>query len=464
MLTCQSLWRDCVICFSNKVGSETFQRWFEPIRLETFENNVLTLAVPHNFFLEWFEEHYGNLIIDIVRHNFPVNTDVKYITYTTEQPTIRVSAEENIKKVKSNKFSRFIAANFDNPKDISGLDPSYTFDNFIVTGNSTNFIAKRVSMSVAEKPFNNTYNPVFIYGGVGLGKTHLLNAIGNNIRKKFPEMNVFYMQTSVFMDKFINNITSNNSPEFRQFYCSADVVLLDDIQFLNGKQGTQDILFHIFNTLYHNHKQIVFTCDRPSKNLRQMGGMQDRLISRFVSGTSIGLLPPNLETRMAILKSKLTAEKRNIDPVVIEYIAERVDSNVRELEGVMSTALANSLYQDKIDITCVQKIIDNIVANDSEVDRISYAVAEFFNLTIEDIVGKSRQKDIALARHIAIYLANTYTKCTLQKIGALIGGRDHSTVKHAIDNIRNLISTDPEIRKKVNMFEKNLAYNKKNKK
>ena len=155
-----------------------------------------------------------------------------------------------------------IMVNFDNPKDISGLDPSYTFDNFIVTGNSTNFIAKRVSMSVAEKPFNNTYNPVFIYGGVGLGKTHLLNAIGNNIRKKFPEMNVFYMQTSVFMDKFINNITSNNSPEFRQFYCSADVVLLDDIQFLNGKQGTQDILFHIFNTLYHNHKQIVF------KNIR----------------------------------------------------------------------------------------------------------------------------------------------------------------------------------------------------
>lgn len=463
MLTCQSLWRDCVDCFSNKVSSETFQRWFEPIRLETFENNVLTLAVPHNFFLEWFEEHYGNLIIDIVRHNFPANTDVKYIIYT-EQPVISVSSEKITKKVKNNKFSHFIEANFDDPENISGLNPSYTFDNFIVAGNSTNSIAKKVSMSVAEKPFNNAFNPVFIYGGVGLGKTHLLNAIGNDIRNKFPELNVFYMQTTVFMDRFINNIASRNSPEFRQFYCSADVVLLDDIQFLNGRHGTQDILFHIFNTLYQNHKQIVFTCDRPTKNLRQMGGMQDRLISRFVSGTSVGLFPPNLETRMAILKSKLTAEKRDIDPIVIEYIAERVDSNVRELEGVMSTALANTLYQDNVDISCVQKIIDNIVANDSEVDRISYAVAEFFNLTIEDIVGKSRQKDIALARHIAMYLANTYTKCTLQKIGALIGGRDHSTVKHAIDNIRNLISTDPDMRKKVSMFEKNLSYDKKNKK
>ena len=462
MLTCQSLWCDCVVGFSNKVNSETFQRWFKPIRLETFENNVLTLAVPHNFFLEWFEEHYGNLIIDIVRHNFPANTDIKYITYT-EQPTIGVSTEKNTKTVK-NKYSPFIDNNFDGQKDISGLNQLYTFDNFIVAGNSTNSIAKKISMSVAEKPFNNAFNPVFIYGGVGLGKTHLLNAIGNDIRNKFPELNVFYMQTTVFMDKFINNIASRNSPEFRQFYSSADVILLDDIQFLNGRQGTQDILFHIFNTLYHNHKQIVFTCDRPTKNLRQMGGMQDRLISRFISGTSIGLLPPNLETRMAILKSKFTAEKRDIDPIVIEYIAERVDSNVRELEGVMSTALANTLYHDKIDISCVKKIIDDIVANDSEVDRISYAVAEFFNLTIEDIVGKSRQKDIALARHIAMYLANTYTKCTLQKIGALFGGRDHSTVKHAIDNIRNLISTDPEMRKKVSMFEKNLSYNKKNKK
>jgi len=458
MLSTPIAWKNCIDMISSYVTPEILDTWFRHISPESLDDDILILKMPNKFFIEWVDEHYGQILLTSVKSTFGEKVKIKYIIQekiqnTDNNPsshhTISSSAPNSIPE-KLIPHLNFIKNNFSDKENISGLNSKYVFSNFIE--GDCNQLARSSALSVADKPLNNAFNPLMIYSSVGLGKTHLLNAIGNYIKSKHEDKIVFYMQTTVFVDQFIKSIRNNNSQEFTNFYSKADVILLDDVQFLREKHKTQEILFYIFNQLHQNGKQIVLSSDRAPNELV---GLQDRLISRFKWGLTVNLMVPDLETRIAILKSKVT-DGLEIDDSIIEYIANRVDSNIRELEGVMITAIANTSLEHNLDINSIQKIINNISSNEVEVDRISYVVAEYFQISIEDILGKSRQKDIALARQIAMYLAKKYTRCSLKKIGTLIGGRDHSTVIHAINNISELIKTEMNIKKMVENINKGI--------
>lgn len=442
------LWEECIYDISKEMNENTLRTWINPIKFIAFNNDVLELQVPNEFFYEWISEHYSLLLDSVVKKYFDKKTTIKYTIPENVKKPKDFKKNVGIEKISQN--INFIKKNFIDTQNISGLNSKYTFENFIE--GDCNQLARSSALSVALQPQNNTFNPLMIYGGVGLGKTHLLHAIGNKVKKKYPEKIVVYIQATVFVNQFINSIRTNNVQEFSKFYSSVDILLLDDVQFLKDKDKTQEILFFIFNQLHQIGKQIVLTSDRPTSELV---GLQDRLISRFKWGLTVNITMPDLETKMAILKSKITNDVE-INDTLIEYIAQRVNSNIRELEGIMITAIAKTSSEHALDINAIQGIINNISSNDIEVDRISYFVAEYFKISIDDILGQSRQKNIALARKLAMYFAKKYTKCSLKAIGNLIGGRDHSTVIHAINNIENLVKKEKELKHTVENINKEI--------
>ena len=445
---CNELWSKCITVLKEKLNDEEFNTWLSPIVPLNFEDNILYLEVPNNFFYEWVSVHYSNYIVAAVTEIFGIDISIKY-SVKEENNVFNLLNNKRVKKISDN-FSGFINSNFADVSNISGLNENYTFSNF-VKGES-NELAKSSAEAVAEKPLNNPFNPLMIYSDVGLGKTHLLHAIGNRIKKKFPDKKIILIPSTVFVDQFINSIKNNMSQEFSRFYTSIDVLLLDDVQFLKDKIKTQENLFYIFNQLHQTKKQIVLTSDKPPSKLE---GLQERLVSRFGWGLTVNIDIPDLETKIAILESKF-AHDYNIPKNVLEYIAQRVNSNIRELEGVMLTTIANISSQHNIDIVSIHKIINNISSNDAIVDRISNAVSSYYRISIEDILGKSRQKDIALARQIAMYFAKKYTQCSLKTIGSLIGGRDHSTVVHAINNVEYLIKTQKNIKRVIDCLSEEI--------
>ena len=459
------LWEECIYDISKEMNENTLKTWISPIKVIAFNNNVLELQVPNEFFYEWISEHYSLLLDSVVKKYFDKKTTIKYTIPENVKREKELKKNIGIEKISQN--INFIKKNFIDTQNISGLNSKYTFENFIE--GDCNQLARSSALSVALQPQDNSFNPLMIYGGVGLGKTHLLHAIGNRVKEKYPEKVVIYIQTTVFVNQFINSIRTNSVQEFSKFYSSVDILLLDDVQFLKDKDKTQEILFFIFNQLHQIGKQIVLTSDRPTSELV---GLQDRLISRFKWGLTVNITIPDLETKMAILKSKITNDKDELSNVInksikindnlIEYIAQRVNSNVRELEGIMITAIAKTSSEHSLDIKTIQGIINNISSNDVEVDRISYFVAEYFKISIDDILGQSRQKDIALARKLAMYFSKKYTKCSLKTIGNLIGRRDHSTVIHAINNIETLVKTEKEIKHTVENINKEILKNLRN--
>ena len=448
------LWEECIYDISKEMNENTLRTWISPIKFIAFNNNVLELQVPNEFFYEWISEHYSLLLDSVVKKYFDKKTTIKYTIPENVKREKELKKNIGIEKISQN--INFIKKNFIDTQNISGLNSKYTFENFIE--GDCNQLARSSALSVALQPQDNSFNPLMIYGGVGLGKTHLLHAIGNRVKEKYPEKVVIYIQTTVFVNQFINSIRTNSVQEFSKFYSSVDILLLDDVQFLKDKDKTQEILFFIFNQLHQIGKQIVLTSDRPTSELV---GLQDRLISRFKWGLTVNITIPDLETKMAILKSKITNDIK-INDNLIEYIAQRVNSNVRELEGIMITAIAKTSSEHSLDIKTIQGIINNISSNDVEVDRISYFVAEYFKISIDDILGQSRQKDIALARKLAMYFSRKYTKCSLKTIGDLIGKRDHSTVIHAINNIETLVKTEKEIKHTVENINKEILKNLRN--
>ena len=450
MITYTEIWNSCLSLLRKRIDEETFKTWFIPIIPIKIEGDKFFIEVPSSFFYEWISEHYSKDISVALSEVSGSNISVDYLI-KEEKKDINQNSIKNINKTKLGKLSPyadFIKKNFNNTENLSGLNPKYTFENFIE--GECNQLAKSSAESVAKKPYNNPFNPLMIYGEVGLGKTHLLHAIGNKIKELFEDKTVIYIQSTVFIDQYINSIRNNTSQDFSGFYSNIDVLLLDDVQFLKDKIKTQENLFYIFNQLHQIGKQIVLTSDRPPSELE---GLQDRLVSRFKWGLMADISIPDLETKIAILKSKFDYNT-NIPNYILEYIAQRVNSNIRELEGVMLTAIANVSSECNIDTNSIQKIINRILNNDIEVDRISYVVAEYFKISIEDILGKSRQKDIALARHVAMYFAKQYTECSLNTIGSLMGGRDHSTVTHAINNVENLLKTRDDMKKIIESINK----------
>jgi len=439
------------------IPEESFNMWFEPIRPLKIYGKVLTIQVPSQFFYEWLEDNYVNLLRKAL--DFAIGRDgmLEYsIIVDTgnekHQPlTMNVSAPKSISHSRQDNFAPDPRrGSTQRPKDQDSLNldtylnPNYSFDNFIE--GDCNRLARSAGFAVAQRPGLTSFNPLMMYGGVGLGKTHLVQAIGNYIMNHFDDKLVLYVSSEKFTNQFINSIKNNTLQDFTDFYMKVDVLAIDDVQFLSGKEKTQDTFFHIFNHLHQLGKQIIMTSDRPPRELQ---GLQDRLLSRFKWGLTADLQTPDFETRIAIIQKKIQSEGIAIDYDVIEYIAHSVNSNVRELEGVIVSLMAQaSLTRREIDVELAKNTLKNIVMNEDKevtIDTIQEIIADFFQVSIADLKSKSRKKEVVYPRQLAMFLAKEYTDLPLKSIGYHFGGRDHSTVIHSIQSINLLMGDTPDV-------------------
>ncbi len=467
---CQMVWDSCLRIIKKNVTPQSFKTWFEPIRPVRLDNNELTIQVPNKFFYEWLEEHYVQLLKTSIRQELGERGRLLYhiLESGAKEP---VPANPPSAKPSADKDNEPVPGVFDaemikNPFVIPGIrrvkiDPqlnqNYQFDNFIE--GDCNRLARNAGMAIAKKPGGTAFNPLVIFGDVGLGKTHLAQAIGNEVLKRFQNKMVLYVSAEKFTNQIIQAIKNNAVNDFVNFYQMIDVLILDDIQFLSGKQKTQEIFFHIFNQLHQNGKQIVLTSDRPPKDLE---GIEDRLISRFKWGLSADLQAPDLETRMAILGAKMDQEGVDIPNSVLEFICYNIKNNIRELEGVMISLLAQStLIQRDVDIELAKEVIRNFVTTINKeitVEFIQELVAEHFNVPVERLHQETRKRNIVIARQLSMFLAKKLTNKSLKSIGETFGGRDHSTVIYSCKAVQDMMDTDmifkdtvAELEKKINM-------------
>jgi len=447
-------WQNCLKVIKEHVSEQSFKTWFEPIIPAKLENRKLTIQVPSQFFYEWLEENYVHVLRMALDYAIGRDGQLEYSIIVDSgnayqgQPAIGYQIPNNRKVenapppvVQKSPFDIQVANGA--PMD-SFLNPHYTFDNYIE--GDCNRLARAAGFAVAQKPSVTSFNPLMIYGGVGLGKTHLVQAIGNYIKRQRQDKFVLYVSSEKFTNQFINAIRDNSLQDFMNFYMRVDVLILDDVQFLSGKEKTQETFFHIFNHLHQSGKQIVMTSDRPP---RQLEGVEDRLLSRFKWGLTADLQTPDYETRIAIIQKKLINEGIHIDYEIIEYLAHSIDSNVRELEGVIISLIAQaSLTGREINLGLAKQTLNHIV-NESEkeisVDTIIDAVTEQFQVRIADLKGKSRLRSLVVPRQIAMYITKELTNLSLKSIGYHFGGRDHSTVIHAIQTVSDLMASDKEI-------------------
>ncbi|GGM85873.1 chromosomal replication initiator protein DnaA [Dyadobacter beijingensis] len=418
---------------------------------------MLTIQVPSQFFYEWLEDNYVNLLRKALDYAIGRDGLLEYsIIVDTgnekHQPlTMNVSTQKSPNYSKPDNFAtdpRMGTIVKEKDQDSLTLDtylnPNYSFDNFIE--GDCNRLARSAGFAVAQRPGLTSFNPLMMYGGVGLGKTHLVQAIGNYITNHYENKLVLYVSSEKFTNQFINSIRNNTLQEFTDFYMKVDVLAIDDVQFLSGKEKTQDTFFHIFNHLHQLGKQIIMTSDRPPRELQ---GLQDRLLSRFKWGLTADLQAPDFETRIAIIQKKIQSEGISIDYDVIEYIAHSVNSNVRELEGVIVSLMAQaSLTRRNIDVELAKNTLRNIVMNEDKevtIDTIQEIIADYFQVSVADLKSKSRKKEVVYPRQLAMYLAKEYTDLPLKSIGYHFGGRDHSTVIHSIQSINLLMDETPDV-------------------
>lgn len=456
------VWEKCLQVIKANVPEQSFKTWFEPIVPFRLAGKTLTIQVPSQFFYEWLEENY----IHVLRRalDFAIGRDgqLEYSiivdTGGDRQPPIKVHVpttnSPQAAEARQKAASEPKKATPQTPRspDSSELDlylnPTYSFDNYIE--GDCNRLARSAGMAVAQRPGVTSFNPLLIYGGVGLGKTHLVQAIGNHIKGHHHDKFVLYVSSEKFTNQFINAIKSNTLQDFTDFYMKVDALILDDVQFLSGKEKTQDTFFHIFNHLHQSGRQIIMTSDRRPSELQ---GLQDRLLSRFKWGLTADLQQPDFETRIAIIQRKLQAEGIYIEYSVIEYIAHSVNTNVRELEGVIISLMAQaSLVRRDIDLDLAKIVMKNIVtAEDREVniDTIQEIVSDYYDVSIADLKGKSRKKELVYPRQVAMYFAKELTDLSLKSIGYHFGGRDHSTVIHAIQTISDLMEQDGSVKEAV---------------
>jgi len=469
--TCTDVWNNCLQIIKDNIPAQSFKTWFEPIKALRLEGNVLTIQVPSLFFYEWLEEHYVGLLRKTVKkqlgeegrleYNIVVEKSSNNIPYTTNMPSNGNGAEG-----KNQSMPMPISLNKDikNPFVIPGLkklqvDPqlnqNYTFENFIE--GDCNRLARSAGYAVAGKPGGTSFNPLMIYGGVGLGKTHLAQAIGNEIKRNLTDKLVLYVSCEKFTQQFVDALKNNNINDFVNFYQAMDVLIMDDVHNFAGKEKTQDIFFHIFNHLHQSGKQLIITSDKPPKDL---SGLEERLLSRFKWGLSADLQIPDLETRMAILNKKMYSDGIELPSEVIEYVAHNIDNNVRELEGAMVSLLAQStLNKKEIDLNLAKSMLKNFIKNSSKeisMEYIQKLVCEYFEVPIEMVKSKTRKREIVQARQISMYLAKLHTKTSLKSIGAFFGGRDHSTVIYACQTVDDLIDTDKKFKGYVADIQKKL--------
>ena len=433
----QKIWSSAKDVIKSRIGEVAFSTWFGPIKIKGDSIKNLALELPDNFFKDWFINHYLDLTTSVVKEL--VNQEV----------TIAVEVNPKIiKKEKKSKLQEFESRMKEQKIDSLKLNPKYTFENFIV-GPSNRF-THAACLAVAESPAKN-YNPLFIYGGVGLGKTHLMQAICHYVKKRVPQTTIAYLTSERFTNELINAIQHHSTPSFRRQYRNIDILLLDDIHFIAGKEATQEEFFHTFNSLHDAHKQIIISSDRSPKEISKL---EERLVSRFSWGLITDVQPPDLETRIAILKKKIENEKIKIPDDVIYFLAESIKNNIRELEGALIRLTAYSLLETReINLPLAQDILKDLLRESVKtisVDIIQKKVASYYNLTLTDLKTKKRNKNIVAARQIAMFITRELTNLSLPEIGQCFGGKDHTTVLYAYNKIKNNMGKDNKFKELMN--------------
>jgi chromosomal replication initiator protein len=469
----EKIWQNCLDIIKDNVNQQSYKTWFEPIRPVKLNGSVLTIQVPSQFFYEWLEEHYidllkktinkelgpeGRLEYSIIMENNyrnanPYTVNIPAVSHKSlKNPAVSMPIDLNSNSIKN----PFILPGLKKMNVESQLNPNYSFDN-LVEGDC-NRLARSAGFAVANKPGGTAFNPLLIYGNVGLGKTHLANAIGIEIKKNFPNKTVLYVQAEKFITQFVDAVKNNSHNDFIHFYQMIDVLIIDDVQFFAGKERTQDVFFQIFNHLHQTGKQLVLTSD---KSPIELIGLEQRLLSRFKWGLSADLQVANLETRIAILEKKIYADGIEMPKDVIEYLAYNITTNVRELEGALISLVAQStLNRKSITMELARQMIDKFVKNTTReisIDFIQKVVSDYFNLPLELLKSKTRKREVVQARQIAMYFAKSMTKSSLASIGLQCGGKDHATVLHACRTVNNLLETDKKFRVYIDEIEKKIG-------
>ncbi len=467
-------WNNCLEIIKDNVSLQSFKTWFEPIKPVKLQNSVLTIQVPSNFFYEWLEEHYITLLRKTIKKELGTDGKLEYSIVmengaSSSKPYMVKIPTTNRQATKNNPVTVPFDANKDNPiknpfiipglKKInidSQLNPNYSFDSFIE--GDCNRLARSAGYAVAKNPGGTAFNPLLVYGGVGLGKTHLVHSIGIEIKNQHPNKTVLYVSSEKFTHQFIDAVRNNNQNDFIHFYQMIDVLIIDDVQFFSGKEKTQDVFFHIFNHLHQTGKQLILTSDKAPV---EMQGMEQRLLSRFKWGLSADLQSPSLETRIAILENKMYNEGLELPKEVVEYLAYSITTNIRELEGALISLLAqSSLNKKAITLELAKQMIDKFVKNTARevsIDYIQKVVCDYFDLPIELLKSKTRKREVVQARQIAMFFAKRMTKSSLANIGMHCGGKDHATVLHACKTVNNLVETDKRFRTYVDELEKKIS-------
>lgn len=464
------IWNNCLSVIKDNVTEEAYKTWFEPIVPVSLENNLFILQVPSPFFAEFLDEHHLNLLKPVIKrfagekvklaYKLPVDSSASNGTMTVPSSNRSVPkspiGQPPPQRLSDGPINPFVIPGLKKLQIDSQLNENYTFDNFIE--GDCNRLARSAGMKIAKEPGKTAFNPLVIYSGTGLGKTHLCHAIGLETKRLHPEKTVLYVQAEQLSTQYVTANKNNNRPDFINFYQMIDVLIIDDIQFLAGKAGTQDVFFHIFNHLQQNNKQIVITSDKFPSELQ---GMEDRLLSRFKWGLAADLQAPDLSTRTSIIREKLYDNGITFPDEVVQYIASNVRNNIRELEGVMNSLMAQSLLNKRaVTLEMAQQIIDRFVRNtvkEVSVEYIINIVCEYFKISPEQLALKTRKRQVVQARQIAMYLAKKYSNASLAAIGQQCGKKDHATVHHACKTIANQLETDKQFKVMFADIEKKIA-------
>jgi chromosomal replication initiator protein len=473
--TCESVWNSILKLIQDNVPAQSFKTWFEPIRPIKLDNKVLTIQVPSQFFYEWLEEHYVSLLKKTLKQELGVGARLEYNIIvengtSTSNPYIvnipgSTSSRSELQQTATHGINLnpsirnpFIIPGIKKVNIDSNLNPNCTFENFIE--GDCNRLARSAGLAVANKPGGTSFNPLMIFSETGLGKTHLVHAIGNMIKQSSKNKVVLYVPVEKFINQFVDAIRNNSNQDFINYYQQIDVLIVDDVQFLENKQKTQEIFFTIFNHLHQLGKQIILTSDRAPKDLK---GMDERLLSRFKWGLSADLQTPDFETRMAILEHMMYNDGITLNKEVVEYVSHNINSNVRELQGALVSLLAQaSLNRKEVNLELAKQILKNFVKNNTREISIEYIqklVCDYFTIPVEQVKSKTRKREIVQARQISMYYAKDLTKSSLKTIGMHFGGRDHSTVIHACQTVNDLMETDKKFKADIDEIAKRIKMN-----
>ena len=469
----ETIWNNCLKVIKDNIPASSFQTWFEPIVPVKLENSILTIQVPSPFFYEYLEEKYLDILKKTIRKEIGVDAKLEYnilmeqsvatkTQYTVKYPG-RTTQDVKNKPVnmplpdENKMLNPFVIPGIKKVNIDPRLNPNYNFANYIE--GDCNRLARSAGYAVAQRPGGTAFNPLFLYGDSGLGKTHLAQAIGIETKERFPDKVVLYVSANIFQTQFVDSVIKNNKNDFLYFYQMIDVLIIDDVHEFSNKEKTQDIFFHIFNHLHQSGKQIILTADKAPMEIQ---GLEQRLLSRFKWGLSADISMPDFETRVAIVKKKLYNDGIVMANDVMEYIANNVTSNIRDIESSLIQLLAQStLNKREITVDLAKEVIEKQIKNtkrEISIDYIQKVVCNFFNISPDQMHHNTRKRETVQARQVAMYFCKSLTKSSLASIGTQIGGKDHATVLHACKTVNNLLETDKNFKRQIEEIEKKLKF------